>query len=92
MKNVDVEATLWQKLPSALIRKRIVDRVKLRRENNVFNLTNISFSDAGPYYCVVCGTRKPVGGFRIITGMQDFKAIFYSGIPEWKKVTFCGLR
>jgi hypothetical protein len=71
VKNLDVNATLWQKVTGALDRQMIADGKNLTMENNVFNFTNLSsFSQDGSYYCEVCGQDKSVAGFEIYTGMQ----------------------
>ena len=48
--------------------QRVVDGRKLKNDGNVFNLTDINYSDEGMYFCTACGKSKEVTGIRIRTG------------------------
>ena len=63
--NVIVQLRQGDKLPGI---QRIADGRKLKNNGNVFNLTNITYSDEGMYYCVACRKSKKVCGIRIRTG------------------------
>ncbi|CAB3989348.1 neogenin isoform X2 [Paramuricea clavata] len=79
VKNLDVNATLWQKMTGVDI-EMIADGKNLIMENNVFNFTNLSsFAHDGSYYCEVCGQDKHVAGFKIYTDL-DGKGFQYPKI------------
>ena len=60
-----VQLRQGDKLPGI---QRIVDGRKLKNNGNIFNLTNITKSDEGTYYCKACKESKKVTGIRIRTG------------------------
>ena len=62
---INVTASLRQ---SKLLDERVADGRKLKREGNVFNLTNITSSDIGDYYCEVCNQEIKMKNLEILRG------------------------
>lgn len=62
---INVTARLGQ---NNLFDVRVADGRKLKREGNVFNLTNITSSDIGNYYCEVCNQKILMRELDIIRG------------------------
>ena len=66
VKNRDVNVTLWEKGKGGPDRKMIVEDYHLKRMKNIFNFTNVSSVTADRnYYCMACGKKRNVGGFKI---------------------------
>ena len=69
IKNPDVHVNLWKKISNAEDKRIFADGMKIKEGNNMFNFTNLSFSDAGDYYCEVCNRKKEFGKLIIMKGM-----------------------